>query len=609
MCGIIGFVSNDKNKKDIIKRMGDRIKHRGPDDENYYIDDKVALGHRRLSIIDLSSGRQPMENETGNLIIVFNGEIYNYKELQKELKKCGHKFKTNCDTEVIIHGYEEWGKDVPSHLRGMFSFAIWDKNAETLFCARDYFGIKPFYYYQKDDTFLFSSEIKSFLEHPCFEKNLNKELLEPYLTFSFNPCTETFFKGVYKLEPGHFLYYDKGKIEIDCFYEPNLKPKEKSFDETVEEIAKTMEESAKYHMTSDVEVGSFLSSGIDSSYIVSLAKPNKTYTVGYENFKNNEISYAKDLTDKLGLENKSKEIDKNEYLEVVPKIMYHMDEPISDPAAISLYFLSKIASEDLKVILSGEGADEFFGGYNTYRETIDFAFYNKIPYFLRHLVSNILELLPEFRGRNFLVRRGKRLEDNYISINRLCTDKEAKRILNFKPKIKNKEITKDVFDKYKDAEDIVKMQAVDIKFWLPNDILHKADRMSMANSLEVRVPFIDRHVFELASTLESDKKVTKANTKVALREASKRVIPTESYKKKKLGFPVPLFDWIQDDAFYKEIESTLSQDFVSEFFDQKYALHLLKRCRKEKIHCKKVWALYTFIKWYEVFFLDKEFAN
>ncbi len=401
------------------------------------------------------------------------------------------------------------------------------------------------------------------------------------------------------------MYLENDKIEIDCYYEPTLNPSKKDYDDVVQEIAKTMEESAKYHMTSDVEVGSFLSSGIDSSYIVSLAKPNKTYTVGYHNFKNNEISYAKDLTDKLGLENKSKEIDKKEYLNVVPKIMYHMDEPISDPAAISLYFLSELASKDVKVILSGEGADEFYGGYNTYRETVDFAFYNKVPYFIRHIVSQVLELLPEFRGRNFLVRRGKRLEDNYISINRLCTDKEAKRIIAFKPQIKNKDITKEVYEKYKNQSDLIKMQAVDIKFWLPNDILHKADRMSMANSLEVRVPFIDKYVFELASTLESDKKVTKENTKVALREASKKVIPTESYKKKKLGFPVPLFDWLKDDAFYKEIENTFNKEYTSEFFDQKYALKLLAKCRKEKIHCKKVWALYTFLKWYEVFFLTE----
>ena len=303
-------------------------------------------------------------------------------ELKAELKKKKHKFKTNSDTEVLVHGFEEWGKNLPKKLRGMFAFAIWDKTNETLFCARDHFGIKPFYYYQKEDTLLFASEIKSFLEHPSFTRILNKDLIGPYLSFSFTPTTETFFKGVYRLDPGCSLTYKNGNIKIDKFYEIKFKEKNRDLNKTIEEIDKVMKDSVVHHMLSDVEVGSFLSSGIDSSYIVSLAVPAKTYTVGYDIPKYNEIAYAEDLANKLKIGNTSKKITKEEYKNIVPKILYHMDEPSSDPAAIALYFVSNLASQEVKVVLSGEGADEFFGGYNKYREEVDLKWYNNLPYFL-----------------------------------------------------------------------------------------------------------------------------------------------------------------------------------------------------------------------------------
>lgn len=606
MCGIVGFVSKEKNKKTIIKKMADRIIHRGPDAEGFYTDDLVALGHRRLSIIDLSAGKQPMYNEDGNLVVVFNGEIYNYIELKAELSKKNHKFQTNSDTEVLLHGYEEWGENLPKKLRGMFAFAIWNKKEKVLFCARDNFGIKPFYYYQTNDTFLFASEIKAFLEHPKFERVLNKEIIGPYLSFSFTPTTETFFKNVYRLDPGCSLTYKNNKLTIKRYYTISFNEKKRDFNKVVDDISKTMKDSVEHHMLSDVEVGSFLSSGIDSSYIVSLAKPDKTYTVGYDIPKYNEIEYAKDLTDKLGIQNKSKKINKEEYMNIVPKILYHMDEPSSDPAAIALYFVSELASKDVKVVLSGEGADEFFGGYNSYREEVDLKFYNKIPYFLRHLAALCFGLLPEFRGRNFIVRRGTKLENNYIGVNKVFSEKERKKVLNCKDQIKNKDITKPIFDEFKEKDNITKMQAIDIQFWLIKDILQKADRMTMANSIEGRVPFIDTEVFGLASSLTERDKVTKENTKVALRAAAKKDIPNESYKKKKLGFPVPLREWIRDDDFYNEIKSTIEQDFVGEFFNQQYVLKLLQQHKEHKKDTyKKVWTIYCFIKWYEIFFLDK----
>ncbi len=601
MCGIAGFIGKDKNKKKILKAMCDRIAHRGPDAEGFYVKGDVALGQRRLSIIDLEGGKQPMFSEDGKLVIVFNGEIYNYKDLKKELKE--YPFQTESDTEVLIYGYRKWGYDLPNHLRGMFSFALYDMEEKTLFCARDHFGIKPFYYYYNDGTFMFASEIKAFLDHPKFEKKFNESLIAPYLSFSFTPTTETFFEGVKRLDAGNYLTYKDGQINIERYFDLTFPIEEKDYDKTVEEIGKVMEDSTRHHMISDVEVGSFLSSGIDSSYLVSLARPDKTYTVGYDIPRYNEIDYAKDLTDKLKINNTSKKITKEEYMKVLDKIMYHMDEPASDPAVVALYFVANLASKDVKVVLSGEGADEFFGGYNYYREEVDYSFYNKIPFFIRHGISKFCSLFPPVRGINFLVRRGERLEDSYIGVNKVWNDKEIKKLLKTPVTIQNKEITKPVFDKFKGQSNIVKMQAIDINFWLMKDILQKADRMTMANSLEGRVPFIDREVFKIASSLPLNYKVTKENTKVALRDAAKKVIPNESYKKKKLGFPVPIRDWMREDDVYKEIKKAFNSKVCKKYFDKDILIKMLDEHKEgKKDNYRKVWNVYCFIKWYNVFF-------
>ena len=606
MCGITGFIDNDKNKKKIIKKMNDRIVHRGPDAEGYHIDDNIALGHRRLSIIGLEGGDQPIYNEDKSIVVIFNGEIYNYAELKAELKKKKHKFTTKTDTEVLVHGYEEWGKELPKKLRGMFAFAIWDSNKKELFLARDYFGIKPLYFYKNDDVFMFASEIKSFLEHPKFKKELNKEILSSYLSFSFTPTNETFFKGVYRLEPGYSLTVKDNKIKKDRFYTIEFNEKKQSYEEAVKEISNIMKDSVDAHMISDVEVGSFLSSGIDSSYLVSLARPDKTYTVGYDIPQYNEIDYAKDLTDKLNITNISKKIKKEEYLKIIPKIMYHMDEPSSDPAAVALYFVSNLAAKDVKVVLSGEGADEFFGGYNTYHSYQELKWYDKIPYPIRHFFAVIASHLPAIRGLNFIVRRGNKLENYYIGVNRVFSDYEIKKILKLDKQLTNKEITAPIYEEQKGKSDVVKMQAIDINFWLIKDILQKADRMTMANSLEGRVPFIDKEVFKVASSLPMEYKVDKTTTKKALRDAAKEVIPNESYKKKKLGFPVPLRAWMREDDVYNEIKSIFEKDFTKEFFNQEYIIGMLDDHKNERKDCyKKVWTIYCFLKWYEIFFVNE----
>lgn len=604
MCGIAGFVDKTiKNKKKVIKDMAERIKYRGPDGEGYFIDDEVALAHRRLAIIDLSSGGQPQYNEDNSLVIVFNGEIYNFVELKEELIKAGHKFRNKSDTEVIIHGYEEWGTEVTKHLRGMFAFAIWDTKQKTLFIARDGFGIKPLYYAKFGSSFMFASEIKAFLDHPKFKKELNKEILSSYLCFNSTPTEETFFKGVYRVEPGYQILYKNGKINKMRFFKLEFDETNEDMDTIVKRIRTAMASSVKYHQISDVEVGSFLSSGIDSSYLVSLARPDKTFTVGYDNHKYDEIKYAKDLADKLGIENKSKKITKEEYMKAFPNIMYHMDEPLADPSAIALYFVAEIASKDVKVVTSGEGADELFGGYLSYREEIDQSWYMKIPYPIRHVASLVAGLFPEVRGFNFIYRRGRKLEDYNIGLGRVFRDEEAMKIVNFKNQINTKDIVAPLYMEYKDSSNLVKRQVIDYYYWLVQDFLHAVDRNTMMFGLEARTPFLDKEVYEVARHLPTYAKINKETTKPALRLAAKESIPTEAYKKKKLGFPVPLREWIREDDLYQEIKNKFDSPVAKEIFNHERIIKLLEDHKSGKKDCyKKVWTIYTFLVWYDQFF-------
>ena len=602
MCGINGIISKEKNKKEIIKEMNNRIIHRGPDAEGIYIDQNVALGQRRLSIIDIKGGDQPIYNEDKSILIIYNGEVYNYQELKEELKE--YHFQTNSDTEVVLHGYEKWGKELPKHLRGMFAYAIYDKNKEEIFISRDHFGIKPLYYYQNKDIILFGSEIKSFLAHPKFQKELNKDLLGAYLTFSFTPTDETFFKNVYRLPAGHSMTINikKKKITIERYFKPDFTTTTESLEEVTDKITKVMKDSVKHHLISDVEVGSFLSSGVDSSYLVSLAKPDKTYTIGFDLAKYSEIDYAKELTDKLNIQNISEKISKEEYLEALPEVYYHLDEPTADGCAIAVYFLSRLASKDVKVVLSGEGADEFFGGYNSYDDNI----YTKLPLFIRKINASICKILPQNKITRYIIRRGKSLEESYVSINRTYYDDELKEVLKDQNYIKNKDIVKETYQEYKNYNKLNKMLAIDIKYFLSNNILAIVDKMTMAHSIESRVPFTDIDVFKVSSILPKKYKVSDKTTKVALRKAAQKAIPTEAYKKKKLGFPVPIREWIREDSFYNDIKDTFSTNIANELFNTTYLLKLLEEHKnKEKDNYRKIWAPYSFLKWYEEYFIKR----
>lgn len=606
MCGFVGFCDDSKNKKKIIRDMADIIKHRGPDSDGYYVDNNIALGFRRLSIIDLDNGSQPIFNEDKDKVIVFNGEIYNYKEIREELKSKGHKFSTNTDTEVILHGYEEYKEDILNKLRGMFAFVIYDIKEKSLFGARDFYGIKPFYYYYDDDNFLFGSEIKSFLGSPNFKKELNKDMLSQYLTFQCSIGEDTFFKNTYKLLPGHYFIYKDKELEIKKYYEVKLEPNDdKSLNEWVSGIREVIDNSVLAHKVSDVEVGSFLSSGVDSSLIAKLSSVDKTFTVGYDNKKYSEIDYAKEFSDKINVSNVSKKISKEEYFKEFSNIQYYMDEPLADASAVMLYFLSKTASKHVKVCLSGEGADEIFGGYNIYHEPYSVSWYNKIPYFIRKCIGILVYPFRNYTGFNFLYRRSKKIEDRYIGNAFIFEPNDAKKIVNFNYGNKTyKDFTKPYYDKVSDLDVVTKMQYIDFNFWLIYDILLKADKMSMANSLEVRVPYLDRKVIEYASKLPSKYKIVGNETKYAFRKVAKEELADKVADKKKLGFPVPIREWLKEDDVYQEVKNIFLESEY--FFKPKKIIKLLDDHRAGKRdNSRKIWTIYTFLVWYQEYFIKR----
>ena len=606
MCGFVGFCDDSKNKKKIIRDMADIIKHRGPDSDGYYVDNNIALGFRRLSIIDLDKGSQPIFNEDKDKVIVFNGEIYNYKEIREELKSKGHKFSTNTDTEVILHGYEEYKEDILNKLRGMFAFVIYDIKEKSLFGARDFYGIKPFYYYYDDDNFLFGSEIKSFLGSPNFKKELNKDMLSQYLTFQCSIGEDTFFKNTYKLLPGHYFIYKDKELEIKKYYEVKLEPNDdKSLEEWVSGIREVIDNSVLAHKVSDVEVGSFLSSGVDSSLIAKLSSVDKTFTVGYDNKKYSEIDYAKEFSDKINVSNVSKKISKEEYFKEFSNVQYYMDEPLADASAVMLYFLSKTASKHVKVCLSGEGADEIFGGYNIYHEPYSVSWYNKIPYFIRKCIGILVYPFRNYTGFNFLYRRSKKIEDRYIGNAFIFEPNDAKKIVNFNYGNKTyKDFTKSYYDKVSDLDVVTKMQYIDFNFWLIYDILLKADKMSMANSLEVRVPYLDREVIEYASKLPSKYKIVGNETKYAFRKVAKEELADKVADKKKLGFPVPIREWLKEDDVYQEVKNIFLESEY--FFKPKKIIKLLDDHRAGKRdNSRKIWTIYTFLVWYQEYFIKR----
>ena len=607
MCGIAGFMGQVENRADVIRNMTEVITHRGPDSDGFFTDDNISMGFRRLSIIDLGAGHQPIYNEDKSLVLTFNGEIYNYKDLRKELIAKGHKFYTDTDSEVLVHGFEEWKEDMLPKLRGMFGFAIYNTKDNSLFIARDFFGIKPMHYTQIGNDFVYASEIKSILEYPKFEKKFNRKALDSYLSFQFAVPPETFFEGVYCLMPGHYLWYKDGEVETTRYFEARFNPDEEmTEEEAVDKIEKVFENSVNAHKIADVEVGCFLSSGVDSSYVSTYFADQKTFTVGFDfGEKYNEISWAKNLSEKIGVEHHTLLISREEFWDAVPTVQYHMDQPLADPSCIALYFVSRLASHYVKVVLSGEGADELFGGYTCYNDPRVFKIYQTIvPHCIRKAIRAICRKLPDIKGRDYLIRACDKLEERYIG-NAFMYDYKQKQELLKDPSIATRpqDLTRKYYYRCRKYDDVTKMQYLDINMWMVGDILLKADRMSMANSLELRVPFLDKEVFKVASSLPTKLRCNKHNTKYAMRKAAVRHMPEATAEKEKLGFPVPTRVWLRDEKYYNVVKTKFKGKTAEKFFNTDVLVSWLdSHFSGKEDNSRRVWTIYVFLVWYDIYF-------
>ncbi len=608
MCGIVGFIDETpkKEKKLIIKKMASLLKHRGPDGEGYFVDDDIAIGHRRLAILDIKGGKQPMVNKQKTLILSFNGEIYNYQELKKELQQAGYKFETTTDSEVILNGYDYWQEKICEKLRGMFAFVIYDRKKKILFGARDCFGMKPFYYSWTSQYFLFASEIKAFLNYPNFEKEVNKDALKMYLMMQFSAKEETFFKNVFKLPPGHFFYYQNNHFQLTKYFNYEFQRTTKYQEGTCRKLKKAIDDSINLHKTtSDVEVGSYLSGGVDSSYVVSVLKPKHTFSVGFKMDGFDETELAQDLSQKLAITNHSLKITPDDFFASLPKIMYYTDEPHANLSTIPLYFLSKMTKDYVKVVLSGEGADEMFGGYNEYCDPLLLQLYLKVPLTIRKKIRQVCQHLPHFKGRNTLIKYGLSFDERYFGHGTFMESEEANRLLA--PDLRNdetpKDLFKDIYEKVKNEDELTKKMYFDYYYWLPQDILLKADKMSMANSVELRTPFLDKEVYNVVRTLPLKMLVRDKTTKYLFRKIAEDNLPKEWSSRRKCGFPVPFSKWLLEEKYYKMVKKTFSAPFVSDFFDKDYINELLdKHFQKQENNGREIYNVYCFLVWYQVYF-------
>lgn len=606
MSGFCGF-SGKTEDSTVIERMMEKIKHRGPDGSATFLGESMSIGYRHLGVTDTV---QPIYNENDTLVMCLNGRIYNYKELREELIESGHVFKSDSDAEVIMHGYEEYGDELPRKLRGMFAFAIYDMKEETLFAARDNFGIKPFYYAVLDEELVFASEIKSILEHPAYAKEINELALENYLTFQYSVLEETFFKGIFKLLPAHYLKFSKESgVKLTRYWKAELAPlSEASLESVVDEISEAVAESVEAHKIGNSEIASFLSGGVDSSYMAAQfgeCDTLKTLSVGFGHDKYNEVQFAKELAGQLGIENLDKIISDDEYFETFPKTQYYMDEPLADPSVVPLYYVSKLASEHVKVAFSGEGADEFFGGYNIYKEPLDLKILTDLPRFIRLILGAIASALPfNIRGKNFFIRGSKTVEERFIGNAYIFSQPEREAILkNPQGKFSPTSLTGKFYDEVRHLDDVTKMQYIDMNFWAVGDILLKVDRMSMANSIEVRTPFLDKEVLEVAAKIPVNYKVNQTATKYAFRMAAKKVLPEESTSRRKLGFPVPIRVWLSEDKYYNIVKEAFVSEAAKEFFKTDKLMDILDKHKSGKAdYSRKIWTVYTFLVWHKEYF-------
>ncbi|MBL0387026.1 asparagine synthase (glutamine-hydrolyzing) [Tumebacillus sp. ITR2] len=612
MCGIVGLFNKTGHPVDqnVLEAMSDQIVHRGPDDMGVHLQDNIGLGFRRLSIIDLEGGHQPLCNEDGTVWISFNGEIYNYQEIRRGLVSRGHQFKTDSDTEVIVHLYEEKGVDCVKDLRGMFCFAIYDSKNRQVMIARDHFGIKPCYYTETQDALIWGSEIKSLLEHPGVRRDVNPESFWNYLTFQYAPDPLTMFKGIHKLPAAHFMVIKDGKYKIERYWDLKFEEEQRPISYYIEGTREIIRNSVRAHMNSDVPRGAFLSSGVDSSTIVALLKEMeqvKTFTVGFEGAGGqSELNYARETAKILGTEHRDVLISASQYLDALPKLMFHQDEPIADPSAIGLYFVGELASQFITVVLSGEGADEVFGGYTIYREPLSLKMFDYLPLSLRRSLGSMASALPEgMKGRSFLMRGSKTLPERFVGNAFIFGEQMKEEFVRLNPEEMNLrrylDITQPYYDRASNYDPVTQMQYIDFHTWLPGDILMKADKMTMANSLELRVPFLDKEVFEFASKIPMQYRLMNGTTKYVLREAVKDILPREVAERPKLGFPIPTRQWLRNEH-YNWARELIASSNVDHLINKQYVLNLLEEHKKGiRDNARKVWTVLMFLLWHQIY--------
>ncbi|QSO52372.1 asparagine synthase (glutamine-hydrolyzing) [Alicyclobacillus curvatus] len=614
MCGICGIFRGRENPvaMDELQKMTDTMMHRGPDDSGYMVDGDIGLGFRRLAIVDLEHGHQPMTNENRTVWVVCNGEIYNYKSLRNQLMRRGHIFTSNTDTEVIVHLYEEYGIELVRHLRGMFAIAIADLNIRELFLVRDPFGIKPLYYAQGSDGLRFASEMRSLLTTVPWEFSIDEQAMWDYFTLQYVPTSESLIRGMQKVPPGHYIRYHRGVLSTTEYWAPKYEPlydKPESY--YIDTVADALERSVRRHLQADVRVGSFLSSGVDSSTIVALAKQTRdltTFSVGFEDAdaQLDELVIARQTAAALGVQHKSTVISSSDIIRRLPTMMDSLEEPLGDPSALALYFLAELASQEITVVLSGEGADEIFGGYPIYHEPKSLAMFHYLPKWSTPLLRNLANKLPHgVKGRSFLLRGTTPLERRFLG-NIHVFHEETKDMLFQRnmfgghPSATFRH-SDGIYDRTATYDDITRMQMVDLRTWLPGDILFKADKMTMAHSLELRVPFLDLDVFDAAASVPVEYRVRDTQGKYVLRQAAKRWLPDGIANRPKLGFPVPYRKWLRE-SMYDMLRDAFQSSKFRHYFSESYVdMMLLQHRSGTRDYGRELWTLFAFLMWEQAF--------
>lgn len=622
MCGLLGMLSGHSdapNYVDAIQRALPCMRHRGPDDAGTWNDDDVVFGFNRLSIIDLEHSHQPLRwgppENPERYALTFNGEIYNYVELRQELQEHGYEFHTSGDSETIVVGYHHWGEEVVEHLRGMFAIAVWDSEKRTLFLARDQFGIKPLFYATTDKGTVFSSEKKCILEMAPelgLELGLDRRAIEHYVDLQYVPEPETLHSQIRRLESGCTATIVPGGQVIDNrYFRPRFEvtkvPAAKEQD-LFDRIARVLEDSVEKHMRADVTVGSFLSGGIDSTAIAALAKrhnPNLlTFTTGFEREGYSEVDVAAESAEAIGAEHIVKVVSPEEYAEAIPRIMWYLDDPVADPSLVPLYFVAREARKHVKVVLSGEGADELFGGYTIYKEPLSLAPFEKLPSPLLKGLNHLGTILPEgMKGKSLLQRGTTPMEERYYGNARSFNFEQLQRVLPWaKREWDHREVTAPIYAQSRHMDPVARMQHLDLFTWMRGDILVKADKINMANSLELRVPFLDKEVFRVAESIPHDLKIAHGTTKYALRKAMEQIVPPHVLHRKKLGFPVPMRHWLAGDELYGWAQDTIKASETGDIFDKAAVLEMLKEHRDGvSDHSRRLWTVLAFMVWHGIF--------